>query len=151
MQTIEDAIKSKPIKDPYHRAVLNIMYTAGWLQGQVNKALKPYGISEPQFNVLRILKGNKEKVMNLYEIQERMIQKMSNVSRLIDKLVEKGLVDRKECEGNRRRVDIMITQQGVTLLETLGPVIQKQLKELFANILKEEAELLNSLLDEIRG
>jgi len=150
MRTIEDVIKSKPIKDPYHRAALNIMHTAGWLQNRITQVLKPYELSEAQYNVLRILNGQQGTVMSLYEIQDRMVQKMSNVSRLIDKLLDKGLVLRKECADNRRRVDILITAKGITLLEKATPLVQREIKNMFGNITKEKAELINELLDGLR-
>ena len=125
MPTIEDHLITKPIKDPYLRAFLNVMFTGVWLQQRMGQTLKPFDITEPQFNVMRILRGQHGEAMNLYEIQNRMIQKMSNVSRLIDKLVAKKLVTRKESKENRRRVDIAITQKGLDLLTEIEPVVQE--------------------------
>lgn len=150
MQPIEEVLKSRPIKDPIQRVMLNIMYTGYWLQSRMNLALKPYGLTEPQFNVLRILKGQNGLSMNLYEIQERMVQRMSNVSRIIDKLLEKGWVVRKECKENRRRVDISITDTGLALLEELNPVLNRQFKELSTRLKKEEARQLSDWLETLR-
>lgn len=150
MQTIEEVLKSRPIKDPIQRAVLNIMYTGYWLQSRVNLTLKPYGLTEPQYNVLRILKGQNGATMNLYEIQERMVQRMSNVSRIIDKLLEKGWVERRECKENRRRVDISITDAGLELLEEVTPVLNRQFKELSTRLKKDEAHQLSSWLESLR-
>lgn len=151
MPTVEELIKTKPIKDPYHRAFLNVMYTGVWLQHAMGHILKPHDITEPQYNVLRILRGQHGEAMNLYEIQDRMIQKMSNVSRLIDKLVAKKLVTRKESKENRRRVDIAITQKGLDLLETIQPTIEPFFKKMEKNISKEDAALLGNLLDDMRN
>lgn len=151
MPTIEEHLITKPIKDPYVRAFLNVMFTGVWLQQKMGQSLKPFDITEPQYNVLRILRGQHGEAMNLYEIQNRMIQKMSNVSRLIDKLVAKKLVTRKECKDNRRRVDITITQKGLDLLDTLDPIIEPLFKAISANLTKEQAKSIGDLLDIMRN
>ena len=151
MPTIEEHLITKPIKDPYTRALLNIMFTGVWLQQRVGQALKPFDITEPQYNVLRILRGQNGAAMNLYEIQNRMIQKMSNVSRLIDKLVAKKLVTRKESKENRRRVDITITQKGLELLEEAGPLIEPLFRQMSSNLTKEQAKNLGDWLDLLRN
>ncbi|MBS1774333.1 MAG: MarR family transcriptional regulator [Bacteroidetes bacterium] len=151
MQTLEELIKTKPIKDPHQRALLNIVYTGSWLINKMNQALKPFDLTEPQYNVLRILRGQNGSCMNLFEIQNRMVQRMSNVSRLIDKLLEKGLVERNECKSNRRMVEIQITQKGLTLLEDIEPDLQKMIKKSFDNLTKEEAKLVSELLDKFRS
>lgn len=150
MPTVEEHLITKPIKDPHLRAFLNIMFTGVWLQQKMGQLLKPFDITEPQYNVLRILRGQQGEAMNLYEIQNRMIQKMSNVSRLIDKLVAKKLVTRKECRENRRRVDIAITQKGLDLLDSVDPYIEPFFKILNQNISKEEARQIGELLDKMR-
>ncbi len=147
MPTIEQLIKTKPIKDPYSRAMLNIIYTGSWLVNNVNQTLKPYGITEPQYNVLRILRGQNGEAMNLFEIQSRMLQRMSNVSRLIDKLLDKGLVERKECKENRRMVDIRITAVGLSLLETVEVPLAQDMEKFASKIKKEHAAQLAEWLD----
>ena len=150
MRTLEEHIITKPIKDPHSRAMLNTMFTGAWLHQQMTHLLKPHDITEPQYNVLRILRGQNGNAMNLYEIQNRMIQKMSNVSRLIDKLVAKNLVTREECSDNRRRVDIAITQDGLDLLESLQAPIEVHMEDVSKNLTKEEAKTLGDLLDKLR-
>lgn len=150
MPTIEELIKTKPIKDPYQRCLLNIVYNGNWFLNKVNQALKPWDLSEPQYNVLRILRGQQGNSMNLYEIQDRMVQKMSNVSRLIDKLLEKKLVERNECPENRRRVDISITEKGLDALKEIDPEMQKITKNFSKALNKEDATLLSDLLDRMR-
>ncbi|OSZ78925.1 hypothetical protein CAP35_11950 [Chitinophagaceae bacterium IBVUCB1] len=147
MPTIEELIKTKPITDPYARAMLNIIYTGSWLVNNVNQTLKPHGITEPQYNVLRILRGQNGEAMNLFEIQNRMLQRMSNVSRLIDKLLDKGLVERKECEENRRMVDIRITQAGLSLLETVEVPLAAHMNNMSTKLKKEHAAQLAQWLD----
>lgn len=152
MQTVEDLIKSPPIKDPHRRAALNIMYTASLLLVKVSKVLKPFGLTEPQLNVLRILERQEGAAMNLYEIQDRMIQKTSNVSRIIDKLLEKGLVTRSESNGNRRRVDIFITEKGLELTLTCAEVVHVMLRtEVFGNMKREKLDQLCDLMDMVRS
>ena len=121
------------------------------MQQRVGQILKPFEITEPQYNVLRILRGQNGEAMNLYEIQSRMIQKMSNVSRLIDKLVAKKLVTRKECKENRRRVDIAITQKGLVLLDSIDPATEPFFNQLMENLTTEEARLLGEWLDKMRN
>ncbi len=150
MPTVEEHLITKPIKDPYVRAFLNVMFTGVWLQQKMGQLLKPFDITEPQYNVLRILRGQNGEAMNLYEIQNRMIQKMSNVSRLIDKLVAKKLVTRRECKENRRRVDIGITQKGLDLLDAIDPAIEPFFNQLNENLTKDEARQMSEWLDKMR-
>jgi DNA-binding MarR family transcriptional regulator len=150
MPVLEEVIKSKPIKDPHRRAVLNVLYTGSWILGNITQILKPYDVSEPQYNVLRILHERHPDAMPLFQIQERMIQKMSNVSRLIDKLLEKQLVERSECPSNRRKVDIRITKKGIELLNGVAPELEKLFMDMSKNLKKEEAKVLADLLDTLR-
>lgn len=151
MPTIEELIKTKPISDPYQRMILNVMYTGNWLQQQVSQVLKPIGLTEPQYNVLRILRGQHGGAMNLYEIQSRMLQKMSNVSRLLDKLVAKGLVTRTECEKNRRRVDVAITGGGLKVLDDIEPAMLELMDKVAANVDQQQAELIGNKMDDLRN
>lgn len=150
MKPIEDLLQTSPIKDPYQRALINIMYTGGLLQNRINQVLKPFGLTEPQYNVLRILRGQKGSAMNLYEIQDRMIKRDSNVSRLVDKLVEKRWVTRRENDANRRRVDIHITADGLGLLEQTESIMQQHVRDAFAELSQEEAHVLGNFLDRVR-
>ncbi len=151
MRTLEEHLVTKPIEDPHSRAMLNTMFTGVWLQQKMMHILKPYDITEPQYNVLRILRGQDGNAMNLYEIQNRMIQKMSNVSRLIDKLVAKKLVTREECSDNRRRVDIAITDDGMQILEQVAPHIEDYQQNIINSLTTEEAKTLGHLLDKMRN
>lgn len=149
--TLEEELKMNKFESEYHRATLGIMYTGNWLLEQVNAALKPFGLSDQQYNVLRILRGQKGKPANLFMIQERMIHRMSNATRLVEKLRLKGLVERKICEHNRRKVEIIITQQGLDLLDKIQPLITKSEAEMTANLSETEAAQLANLLDKLRG
>ncbi|HEY1032632.1 MAG TPA: MarR family transcriptional regulator [Flavipsychrobacter sp.] len=151
MPTIEELLITKPIKDPYNRALLSIMYTGSWLVSRITKLLKPYDISEPQYNVLRILRGQQGKPINMFAVQSRMLQRMSNVSRLVDKLVEKGLVQRTQTKENRRMVDLTITEKGLALLTELDPVIGDYMHNIARNLKKDEARTLSEWLDILRN
>jgi DNA-binding MarR family transcriptional regulator len=113
------------------------------------KVLRPFGISAQQFNVLRILKGQFPNPSSLILIRERMLDKESNASRLIDKLVSTGLTKRVQCSSNRRQVDITITKKGVDLLNQINPKVE-ELESTLSGLSVAEANQLNSLLDKLR-
>ena len=148
---LEEAIKTKNFESEYHRAALNIMFTANWMGEQVLALMKKYGLSEQQYNVLRILRGQKGKPANLFTIQERMIHKMSNATRLVEKLRLKGLVERITCEDNRRMVEITITKKGLNLLEEMQPYMSENHNQMFNQLSEKEAKQLSDLLDKMRS
>ena len=148
--TIEEAIKSTVPLNPFTKTVLNIMYTSRIVEEQVAEMLKPYKISMQQYNVLRILRGQKGKPANLFTIQERMINKMSNTTRLVDKLIDKGLAERTVCESNRRKVEILITEKGLNLLAEIDPDTQVNNNNILKELSLTELNTLNSLLDKIK-
>ncbi len=147
---LEKELKTKPIKNPHDRAILNIMFTGNWLLDHVNKTLKPWKISEPQYNVLRILKGQNGNSMNLYMIQERMIHRMSNATRLVDKLYQKGLVSREQCDRDRRMVNISITKRGLNLITQVRKAMLSNRAKLTKALSKNDAMLIGDLLDQMR-
>jgi len=106
------------------KTIIETIKTAQWITDKMNEVLKKYSISEQQFNVLRILRGAKDVPISVQDIGDRMITKNSNVTRLIDKLLERGLVKRKECRSNRRKMDILITPSGLELLSSLDPEVE---------------------------
>jgi len=132
------------------RVILSLLMCANQLNDEVAEVLKPFGLSIPQFNVLRILRGQKGKPANLSTIQDRMVSKMSNTTRLVDKLITKGLADRITCEKNRRKVEITITEKGLELLSKLDPVIIESEKETTSNLSSDEIETLTILLEKLR-
>ena len=125
IMTIEDIIKSTSPLPLTKRTVLNIMYTQNVISDKFNEVLRPFDISGEQFNVLRILRGQKGKPANMCLIQERMLAKTSNTTRLVDKLLLKELVTRDVCPGNRRKMEVMITPKGLDLLAELDPKVDK--------------------------
>lgn len=147
---LEEALQQKSWRSEQQKATLNIMYTASWITGKINQILKPYGISNQQFNILRILKGQKGNAATVKLLSERMIDKMSNTSRLVEKLKQKGYITREECESDRRRVDILITEEGLRITELCSAAIRMEVED-GLKLNKEEAESLNLLLEKVRN
>ena len=147
---LEETIKQKKFGNEFEKAVVNILYTASWLEGINIQRFKPHGISPQQYNVLRILRGSHPNPVMLGEITERMIDKNSNATRLVEKLRLKGFLKRDICKTNRRQVDITITSKGLALLEELDTHIDQWQNE-HMKIKKSEVQLLNELLDKLRG
>ena len=147
---IEKAIKTIHPMAIETKTVINIMYTCRIVEEAVMKVLKPYDLTIPQYNVLRILRGQKGKPANLSTIQERMVDKSSNTTRLVDKLIKKGWVERAICPENRRKVDITITAEGLEILKELDPVTENNNAQILTKLDEEELSLLNNLLDKLR-
>lgn len=147
--SIETEIKTSKINS-HKRAIISIIYTANFLMDEISAVLKPYDLSLQQFNVLRILKGRKDKPANLSFIQERMISKMSNTSRLVDKLIQKELVSRTICKQNRRKVDIYITEKGKNVLGEVNVIIERKEQDITSNLSVHQLDLISNLLNDIR-
>jgi DNA-binding MarR family transcriptional regulator len=150
MGKIEEAIKQAEFKDSYNKAVVNLLYTHSYLVSFQSAVLKPQDLSPEQYNVLRILRGQQGKPVTIAAIQDRMLNTMSNASRLVDKLKAKELVKRDECPENRRKVDVLINEKGLRLLEFLEPQIAALNKKVI-HLEEQEVVLLNGLLDKLRG
>ncbi len=133
------------------KTVINIMYTSRHIEESANAVLKPYDLTIPQYNVLRILRGQRGKPANLSTIQERMVDKNSNTTRLVDKLVKKGWVERTVCAANRRKVEIIITKPGLKILKVLDPIMEGNNSNILKNLSEEQLVLLNRLLDTLRN
>lgn len=146
---IEEAIQQKSFKDVYNKAVVNLLYTQSYVVSKQSSLFKPFGISPEQYNVLRILKGQNGNPITVSSIQERMLNKMSNASRLVEKLKQKGYILREECPRDRRQVDVVITEEGKLVLKQLEEKIYKLNRELIS-LNEEEIETLNNLLDKLR-
>lgn len=147
--TIEEAIHQKKFDNEYEKLFINILFTASWLEGKNIQRFKPFGISPQQFNVLRILRGAHPHPVRLSDITERMIDKNSNATRLVEKLRQKGLLKRDICPTNRRQVDILILSKGLEILKEIDVEMKAGFKE-FKAITKSEAKELNALLDKMR-
>lgn len=150
MGSISEEIKQKEFANEYSKLMINVLYTASWLNGLSNGIFKEYNLTSQQFNALRILRGQHPEAASVNLLKERMIDKMSNVSRIVDKLKAKELVTRVPCEHDRRQVDITITKEGLKLLKAIDGKMEKWEEQLY-NITPEEAEAVNAILDKWRG
>ena len=149
--TIEDIVKSGTTLAFPKKTVLNILYTQNVINDKFNEVLKPFDISPEQFNVLRILRGQKGKPANMSLLQERMLAKTSNTTRLVDKLLLKELVTRKVCPANRRKVEVLITEKGLDLLTKLDPKVDEHELLFASNLTPAELDTLNHLLEKFRN
>ncbi|MGY2133266.1 MarR family winged helix-turn-helix transcriptional regulator [Hymenobacter sp. HD11105] len=146
---IEDEIKQPTFKDDYQKAHINLIYTAGWIQLRQAAAFREFDVTLPQYNILRILRGQHPKPATVNLLIERMLDKTSNASRIVDKLVVKKYVTRTVCPSNRRAVDIRITEAGLELLRSMEGAVLDQNSGLH-NLSPTEAAQLSDLLDKIR-
>ena len=142
-------IKQTNFKSPHVKAVINVFYTNSWLETAQMEIFKPFDLTIQQYNVLRILRGQYPTPITVIAIIERMMDKMSNASRLVDKLLLKELAIRRECPNDRRAVDVIITQKGLDLLEELD-VLQANWENNLTGLTEEEALQLSDLLDKLR-
>src|SRR3970040_3162686 len=148
---IEEVLKSTVPMDNSKKIILNILYTQNVITESFNEILKPYEISGEQYNVLRILRGQKGNPANMCLIQERMVAKTSNTTRLVDKLLLKNLVTRNVCPENRRKIEVAITQKGLDVLTKLDPKVIEHENYFSQNLSTEELEQLNALLEKYRN
>lgn len=147
---IEDEIQSSKFEDIYHKAVINISYTYSWMSNLMRFNFEKYNLTSQQFNVLRILRGQSPKPATVNMIKERMLDKMSDASRIVDRLVQKELVSRCTNNNDRRAVDIHISEKGLEVLSKMDNEFRTS--DLFKhNITEAEAETLSNLLDKLRG
>ena len=146
---LEEEIKQIKFHSQNHKAIVNVIYTCNWLLYKFCKVLKPFGLSPQQYNVLRILRGHNPEPIGVNEITERMLDKMSNVSRLVEKLRKKGLAERKINKTDRRGVEIFITEKGLVLLAELDK--PEYGLEQIESLNETEAIEMNLLIDKIRG
>ncbi|RFN58584.1 MarR family winged helix-turn-helix transcriptional regulator [Marixanthomonas ophiurae] len=147
---IEDVIKTKKPMEITSKTVINIAYTSRVIE-MATSVFKDFNLTNQQYNVLRILRGQKGKPANLSTLQERMIDRNSNTTRLVDKLIQKKLVTRKVCPENRRKIEILITEKGLSVLKELDPIITEANQNVVKNLNTEELETLNNLLDKLRN
>jgi len=148
--TIGEEIKQTKFKSPHQKAVLNLLFTANWIQNKQRELFEPFGITGQQYNMLRILRGQHPKPIPAVEIKSRMLDKNSDVSRLLDRLIGKKLVQKNQCPNDKRATDISITETGLKLLNDLDSSINN-IDSQYLTLSKEEAKLLSDLLDKARG
>jgi len=146
---IEKDISQAKFRSEYQKATINLIYTFNWMNERLKTMLDQYDITPQQFNILRILRGAGQPISTL-QIRQRMLDKMSDTSRIVDRLLKKGLVQKVVCEGDRRLVDVSISASGLALLERID-VHQDDMDSVFKNLDEEQAITLNNLLDKIRS
>ena len=147
---IGNEIKQTKFKNEYQKMLINILFTSGWLSSKHSGNLKPYGISSQQYNILRILRGQHPQPATVNLLIDRMLDKNSNASRLVDRLQEKGFVNRCTSDSDKRSVNVQITEKG---LDRLKQIDDQTLifEETLRTLSKDEARELNRLLDKLRG
>ena len=146
---IEDEIKQQRFVSPNQKAVINLLYTTNWLLAKQKDVFKSYNVTLQQFNIMRILRGQHPKSISATEIKARMLDKNSDVSRLLDRMIAKGLVLKKTSISDKRAADVNLTQEGLSLLADMDKVQQKLDNILMLN--EADALLLSDLLDKARG
>jgi DNA-binding MarR family transcriptional regulator len=147
---LEKEIEQQKFKNEFNKAIINIIYTSGWLNSIITRRLKPFGISTQQFNILRILRGQHPEPATIQLIQQRMLDKMSNVSRLVEKLRVKKMLDRKTCPEDRRAMNVLITEIGLELLNEIEES-DHSWDQNFNKLSDSDLEKLNKLLDGFRS
>lgn len=149
-KSFQEAIKSD-IKDERRKLILNILYTANWIDKIYTPIFKKNGVTNSQFNILRILKGSGGPLA-VGEIKERIMFKQTDITRMIDRLVEKDLVSRSLCKNNRRKMDVCISKEGEKLLNKINPEIEAaERKYFYENITTQEANDASIIIDKLRG
>jgi len=147
---LEDAIKqTKPFKDEYTKLGVNLMYTSNWFVGNLKDHFKKFGITIKQFNILRILKGADKPVSTNF-IRERLLDRMSDVSRIVDRMEDKDLVQKTSCSKDKRLIDVSLTAQGLQLLLKVNKSMDR-INNLMTNLKPSETKQLNKLLDKLRS
>ncbi len=146
---IEQEIQQPKFKTEHQRALVNLLFTYGWSIERIKQLVTCEGITHQQYNILRILRGSLPKPLSTLQIRERMLDKMSDTSRIVDRLVVKGLAKKTLCKKDRRLVDVTITEKGKKLLEKLDGR-QPEMDNIFGNLNVNEAAHLNALLNKIR-
>jgi DNA-binding MarR family transcriptional regulator len=144
----QDILQTK-FRNEYQKATINLLYTYNWITERTKELFASEDVTPQQFNILRILRGSHPKPLSTLQIRERMLDKMSDTSRIVDRLIAKGLVKKGICKDDRRLVDVMITEKGKKLLERLDDR-QDEMDNIIGNITRKEAIQLSELLDKIR-
>jgi DNA-binding MarR family transcriptional regulator len=146
--TLEKDINQQVFRSEYQKAIINLIYTFNWVNEKINRRFEPFDITQQQFNILRILRGAGQPLSTL-QIRQRMLDKMSDTSRIVDRLVKKGMVKKSICREDRRLVDVLLTDKGKKLLQSMDGM-NEELDSIFKYLSEDEAKLLNVLLDKIR-
>ncbi len=147
---IDQDIRQSKFRNEHQKAGINMIYTYGWIMERQKEVFATEDITPQQFNILRILRGSHPEPLSTLQIRERMLDKMSDTSRIVDRLIAKGLVKKGICKTDRRLVDVIISDKGKKLLERMDR-LQDDLDNITGNLSRKEAAMLSLLLDKIRG
>lgn len=147
--SIDKDIQQAKFRNVYQKAGINLIYTLGWMKDKTKCIFDEEDITSQQFNILRILRGSFPDPLSTLQIRERMLEKMSDTSRIVDRLIVKGLVKKVVCKNDRRLVDVIITDKGKKLLERLD-TRQDEIDSVLGNLSEKDANILSDLLDKIR-
>ncbi|HEX8546613.1 MAG TPA: MarR family transcriptional regulator [Cytophagaceae bacterium] len=147
---LEDEIKQKEFKSEYNKAIVNMIYTFNWMDAKSRSFFEPYGLTPQQFNILRILRGQFPQPATVNLLKERMLDKMCDASRIVERLRLKGLLERNTCQNDRRAVDIKISEQGLKLLDEIDSGMN-DFDNMLSLLTSDEVSKLNELLDKLRG
>ncbi len=146
---IEKDIQQAKFRNAHQNAAVNLIYTLSWMKDKIKCIIEVEDITSQQFNILRILRGSFPQPLSTLQIMERMLEKMSDTSRIVDRLIAKGLVKKVICKNDRRLVDVIITDKGKKLLERLD-ARQDEIDGILGNLSENDANILSDLLDKIR-
>ena len=146
---LENEINQRKFRNEYQKSAINLVYTYNWVTEKITRIFDEWDITPQQFNILRILRGAGQPLSTL-QIRQRMLDRMSDTSRIVDRLVRKGLVKKSICKMDRRLVDVTITDKGKKLLEKIDQY-SEQMDGIMKNLTEEDARTLNELLDKIRN
>lgn len=151
MSNIEKLISQSNFRSEYHKGMVGLIFVGNWIVSKHQQFFKRFDITMQQFNILRILRGQYPGTANINLLKDRMLDKMSDVSRLVERLRKAELVDRKSCPSDRRAVDVIITQKGLELLEAIDAEIDELQEDITATLSEKEIQQLNKLLDKFLG
>lgn len=146
---IDKDIQQTKFRNVHQKAAINLIYTVGWMRDKTRHFFESEEITPQQFNILRILRGSFPQPLSTLQIRERMLEKMSDTSRIVDRLIAKGFVKKVTCKKDRRLVDVVITDNGKKLLERLDKQ-QDEIDAVLGNLSEKDANILSDLLDKIR-
>ena len=147
--SIEEDINQRAFRNEYQKGIVNLIYTYNWMNEKMKKAFDNEGVTAQQYNILRILRGAGKPISTL-QIRERMLDKMSDTSRIVDRLVLKGLAKKTICKNDKRLVDVSISPKGSKLLEKID-LLEDDMDAILGNLTETDAKTLNKLLDKIRN
>lgn len=146
---IDKDIQQATFRNAHQKASINLIYTLSWIREKTRAIFESEDITPQQFNILRILRGSFPQPLSTLQIRERMLEKMSDTSRIVDRLITKGFVKKLTCKNDRRLVDVVITDKGKKLLERLD-IRQDEMDGVLGNLSEKDANILSDLLDKIR-